>query len=139
MKYMVAAHMSQSGSEDKEIIIHETTLLPNIRGFGALMSMIFAPRFHLKRDSLNSRFISVLAGLGFDEKIGALFPQHDIISHLDFDLDEDDLVAVSNAIIFTRFCSKYTCVTQITYKNTNFSDQSNSIFYRYIIDDNLWH
>ncbi|XP_055302653.1 probable ATP-dependent RNA helicase spindle-E [Sitodiplosis mosellana] len=41
IKYMVAAHMSQQGGSNKELVIHQTTLLPSIRGFGPLMAMVF--------------------------------------------------------------------------------------------------
>lgn len=94
VKYVVAAHMSQKGSDSSGYTLHETTLLPSIRGFGALMAMIFAPRMHLKRDAAKTRFVSVLTGLGFNEK-GPIFPQHDNIFHLDFALDEYDLNHVS--------------------------------------------
>lgn len=37
---MVAAHISQRGLSNKDFTIHETTVLPNIRGFGPLMAMV---------------------------------------------------------------------------------------------------
>lgn len=37
---MVAAHISQRGLNNKDFTIHETTVLPNIRGFGPLMAMV---------------------------------------------------------------------------------------------------
>lgn len=92
-RYMTAAHISQKG-DNQSFTLHETTLLPSIRGFGVLMAMIFAPRMHLKRDPARTRFTSVLTGLGFNEK-GAIFPQHDNVFHLDFALEEDDLNYVS--------------------------------------------
>lgn len=95
IKYLVAAHTSQKGVEDKSYAVHETTLLPNIAGFGSLMAMIFAPRFHLKRDEAKTRFVSVLTGLGFTKEKGAIFPQHDNIFYFDFVFDEDDLNHVS--------------------------------------------
>lgn len=94
LKYLVGAHISQKGGEDKAYAVHETTLLPNIRGFGILMAMIFSPRTHLMRDKDKTRYISVLTGLGaIDQK--PIFPQHDNVFYLDFALDEDDLTMVS--------------------------------------------
>lgn len=37
---MVASHISQRGLSNKDFTIHETTVLPNIRGFGPLMAMV---------------------------------------------------------------------------------------------------
>lgn len=91
IKYVVAAHMSQKGVEDKAYVLHETTLLPNIRGFGTLVAMIFSPRMHLKRDNGKTRFTSVLTGLGYTKEKGPIFPQHDNIFYLDFALGVEDL------------------------------------------------
>lgn len=102
MKYVVAAHMSQKGGEDKYYALHQTTLLPNIRGFGILMAMIFSPRMHLKRDKAKTRFTSVLTGLGF-VKDRPIFPQHDNVFYLDFALDEDDLNLVNKFQVFFSF------------------------------------
>lgn len=96
---MVAAHVSQHGTTDKIFNIHETTLLPSIRGFGAFMSMIFCPSMDLKRDEWNSRYISMRTGLGYNEDNGSpYFPEHDTIYHLDFELKDDDISLVSNFI-----------------------------------------
>lgn len=77
--------------------IHETTQLPNIRGFGALMAIIFCPALDLKRDKYNSRYISARTGLGYnDEKGCPYFAEHDTVIPLDFELDENDLVQVSD-------------------------------------------
>lgn len=93
---MVAAHTSQKGAENSEATVHETTLLPNIRGFGALMAMVFCPAMDLKRDQWKSRYISVRTGLGYsDEKKTPYFAEHDAVFPLDFEFTEDDLAMVS--------------------------------------------
>lgn len=77
-------------------------------GFGPLMAMIFCPKINLKRDSANSRYISVLTGLGAapgknnKEKL-SLFPENDSVFHLDFELTNGDIAKVSdhfNTLIF---------------------------------------
>lgn len=99
---MVAAHISQKGSSDREGTAHETTLLPNIRGFGPLMAMIFCPAMDLKRDEYNSRYISVRTGLGYNEdKKCPYFPEHDMIFPLDFELTEDDIALVCGTTFFS--------------------------------------
>lgn len=102
---MVATHISKHGiANDKGFTIHETTLLPSIRGFGALMAMIFCPAMDLKRDEWKSRYISVRTGLGFnEEKKCPYFAEHDAVFPLDFQLDADDLGMVSTLICFHYF------------------------------------
>lgn len=96
IKYIVASHVSQQGSSNKEFTIHETTLLPNIRGFGALMAMIFSPAIDLKRDQWKTRYISLRAGLGYyGDKEMSYFSEHDIVIPLDFEFNEEDLSLVS--------------------------------------------
>lgn len=95
MKYMVASHISQLGSSDRECTAHETTLLPSIRGFGPLMAMIFCPAMDLKRDQWKSRYISVRTGLGYnEEKECPYFPEHDAVFPLDFEFTEGDFTLV---------------------------------------------
>lgn len=56
MKYVVASHISTTDiKSNNNFTIHETTTLPNIRGFGVLMAMIFCPAMDLKRDDWKSR------------------------------------------------------------------------------------
>lgn len=93
---MVASHISQQGNNNKEFTIHETTLLPNIRGFGPLMAMVFCPAMDLKRDQCKSRYISVRTGLGYNnDKEYPYFAEHDTVFPLDFEFTEDDLSLVS--------------------------------------------
>lgn len=96
---MVAATISQVGGNNKNFVAHETTLLPNIRGFGAMMAMLFAKNCDLKRDTSKTRFISVRCGLGYnDDKECAYFAEHDTVFPLDFEFTEDDLSLVSVTI-----------------------------------------
>lgn len=92
---MVAANVNQSNSIDAGIVINETTLLPDIPGFGPLMAMIFARKIDLKLDNKKSRYVSVLTGLGLSEIGQPLFPEHDALFHLDFVLDNDDISNVN--------------------------------------------
>lgn len=95
VRYMVAANVNQSSSIDGGIVINETTLLPDIPGFGPLMAMIFASKIDLKLDDTKSRYVSVLTGLGLSELGQPMFPEHDAMFHLDFVLDNEDISNVS--------------------------------------------
>lgn len=93
---MVAAYSSTRGNSDEECTVHETTLLPSIRGFGPLMAMIFCPAMDLKLDQYSSRYISVRTGLGYnDDKNCPYYPDHDTVFPLDFEFTESDLMLVS--------------------------------------------
>lgn len=96
---MVAANVNQSNSIDAGIVVNETTLLPDIPGFGPLMAMIFARQIDLKLDDTKSRYVSLLTGLGLSEIRQPLFPEHDALFHLDFVLDNDDISNVSMKLI----------------------------------------
>lgn len=69
--------------------------MPSIPGFGALMALIFAPKMDIMRDVDNSRYISILTGLGYDVDKGMpLFQEHDCILPLDVVLNMDDIAKV---------------------------------------------
>lgn len=92
---MVAAHITKHGGIGYGFTVQETTLLPNIRGFGALVAMLFCPSMDLKRDEWKSRYISVRTGLGYnDDEQRPYFSEHDAIFPLDFELTEDDVTCV---------------------------------------------
>ncbi|XP_031619138.1 probable ATP-dependent RNA helicase spindle-E [Contarinia nasturtii] len=96
IKYMVASHVSQQSANNKEFTIHQTTLLPSIRGFGPLMAMVFCPAADLKRDQWNSRYISVRTGLGYnDDRKHPYFAEHDAVFQLDFDFGMEDLEMIN--------------------------------------------
>lgn len=92
---MVAASVIQQGNRQKSLSACGTTLLPSILGFGPLMALIFCPRAELKRDASKSRYISVLTGLGLShDNANPLYPEHDIVFPLDFELGNDDIKGV---------------------------------------------
>lgn len=125
---MVAAHINQFGGANKGFNIQETTLLPSIRGFGALVAMIFCPAMDLKRDKWKSRYISVRTGLGYDsEKAAPYFVEHDTIFPLDFELTEVDLchVRLSLALFFNQFKNNSLIVKNRTHSSS--IDQSNTL------------
>lgn len=84
--------MQEGDGSQSNLIIRNTTLMPNIPGFGAFMAMIFAPKMDIMRDNDKSRYISILTGLGYDEvKRAPAFDEHDCIIPLDVILSMDDI------------------------------------------------
>uniref|UniRef100_A0A1B0DNM6 Uncharacterized protein n=1 Tax=Phlebotomus papatasi TaxID=29031 RepID=A0A1B0DNM6_PHLPP len=93
-KMLVATHIKKSGNGD--LLLYQTTVMPNIPGLMALLSLIFCPTAEFCRDSDNSRFISVLTGLG--SKPGTkipMFEEHDMQIPLDIKLDHDDIECIN--------------------------------------------
>lgn len=110
---MVAAHTSQRGVTNKEFTIHETTVLPSIRGFGPLMAMIFCRSLDLKRDQTKSRYISLRTGLGYNaDKSCPYYAERDTLFPLDFEFEHKDLELVS----LLHFGNELSCI--IRWSNT---------------------
>lgn len=92
-KFLVAAAIGETSRGD--LTLRYTTLMPNIRGFGPLMAMIFCPTMELKRDAVRNRFVKVLTGLGYDDsKNSAMFKQHDLEFDLDVEITREDFEIV---------------------------------------------
>lgn len=69
--------------------------MPNIHGFGALMTLLFCPTMQIKCNKTQTKYVAILAGLGCDEQTcNSLFSDHDIVLNLDVDILPDDLELV---------------------------------------------
>ena len=52
--------------------------MPNIRGFPALMAVLFAPRVQLRANKERTHYIGAICGLGFDKRtMKSLDPEYD--------------------------------------------------------------
>lgn len=95
-KYMVAASVSQGQGQSESLILRQTTLMPNIRGFGPMIASIFCPRMEVKRDECKNRFVSLITGLGYDKnKRRPFFEEQDMIFNLDVELTDSDFKIVN--------------------------------------------
>lgn len=93
-KYMVAASVCDTSNKNN-LSVRQTTLMPNIRGFGPLMALIFCPTMEIKRDKSKSRYIAIRTGLGYDEvKQRPIFEEHDIVFNLDVEIFLEDIEEV---------------------------------------------
>lgn len=80
-----------------ELTARETTIMPNIPGFGPLMALIFSPYCEFFRDKYKSRYVSIICGLGQHPKTKQpLYGEHDSVFNLDCDIDVDDIEKVEN-------------------------------------------
>lgn len=91
-----------------ELVARETSQMPNIPGFGALMALVFCPIAELKPDAERTRIVSVLCGLGWNRDAGrSVFAENDVRFELDVELNADDLAYI-NQIRFTMDTLLYT-------------------------------
>ncbi|GAB0093242.1 Probable ATP-dependent RNA helicase spindle-E [Sergentomyia squamirostris] len=106
-KMVVATHIRTNAVGDLNLI--NTTLMPNIPGILPLLALIFCPTAEFQRDADNSRFISILTGLG--TKPGSkipLFEEHDMQIPLDVKIDHEDIESINqlryslSSILFLR-------------------------------------
>ncbi|XP_034488206.1 probable ATP-dependent RNA helicase spindle-E [Drosophila innubila] len=87
---VVAASVAESGGE--HLIARGTTLMPNIHGFGALMTMLFCPTMQIKCNKEHSKYVCLLAGLGYNPKtMEPYYEEHDMIVNLDVCILKDDI------------------------------------------------
>ncbi|XP_017954934.1 probable ATP-dependent RNA helicase spindle-E [Drosophila navojoa] len=86
---VVAASVTESSDN---LTARGTTLMPNIHGFGALMAMLFCPTMQIKCNEDRTRYISILAGLGYNpDTMQPHFEEHDMVINLDVTIVKDDI------------------------------------------------
>lgn len=97
-KLLVAGNVNEQGNR---LVLRQTSVMPNIPGFGALMALIFCPLAQLKKDKDETRVVTILSGLGYDPTTGdALYPEHDMALALDVVINDDDITNI-NALRYT--------------------------------------
>ncbi|XP_034834084.1 probable ATP-dependent RNA helicase spindle-E [Maniola hyperantus] len=107
-RLLVAADVGQNELSSKLTLRH-TTLLPNIRGLPAIISLLFCPEAELRRANDKSRYVSVLCGLGSDEDESPRFPEHDLLVNIDADLSVSDIGLINHIrylMDYVMFCNE---------------------------------
>ncbi|XP_059053165.1 probable ATP-dependent RNA helicase spindle-E [Achroia grisella] len=94
-RLVVAAVVGQSQSSSSLTLRH-TTLMPNIPGLPAIISLLFCPVAELRRDVGGSRYVSVLCGLGSTANAVPYFPEHDLLVSIDADLAVEDIGLINH-------------------------------------------
>lgn len=119
-KYLVAVSANQN-DEHSSITVRQTTLMPNIRGFGPLMAAIFAPKMKLLRSEDKTCYIQMITGLGCDKNNVCLSKNTNLRFDLDVELKNTDIETVRLFLLHPDVCNKF--------PNLNFCDKFNA-FYR---------
>lgn len=93
--------MSQQNINDGDLILRETTMLPNLRGCGPLIAMMFCPKLTMKRDKTKSHYKTILTGLGWNKQNDCPeFEEHDCVFNLDVKFSQDDFDKINQL----RYC-----------------------------------
>lgn len=98
-KYLVAVTANQN-DEHSSITVRQTTLMPNIRGFGPIMAAIFAPKMKLLRNDSKTNYIRMITGLGCDTNNVCLSPNTTMTFDLDVEVKNTDIETVILGYIF---------------------------------------
>uniref|UniRef100_A0A1A9UTM0 Probable ATP-dependent RNA helicase spindle-E n=1 Tax=Glossina austeni TaxID=7395 RepID=A0A1A9UTM0_GLOAU len=95
-EHLVVAAAVTENQSGNTIVARGTTLMPNIHGFGALVTMMFCPTMQIKRNKNLTKYVTILAGLGYDQNtLEPMYGQHDLVLNLDVELDKDDFKLVN--------------------------------------------
>uniref|UniRef100_A0A182VKH7 Probable ATP-dependent RNA helicase spindle-E n=1 Tax=Anopheles merus TaxID=30066 RepID=A0A182VKH7_ANOME len=98
-KLLVAGCVNETSNS--RLIARMTTMMPNIPGLPALITLIFAPTCLVKKDPDETRVVGLLAGLGTDPRTGeSMYPEHDMSLAVDIAIDDDDIADI-NALRYT--------------------------------------
>ena len=96
-RMLVASSISiQQTSQNIEA--RDTTLLPNIRGFPSLMTLLFTPKAEFRANKEGNQYIGAICGLGYDptEKWHKGYdPANDIELRFDSEITLDDITKIN--------------------------------------------
>ncbi|KAM4625880.1 ATP-dependent RNA helicase TDRD9 [Polymixia lowei] len=78
------------------ILLNETTLMPNIPGLPALITMLFTPVMELRTNGDRTCYTGALCGLGWNSHTQqAVLPEHDIELAFDVKFDVEDITEIN--------------------------------------------
>ncbi|KAH9490788.1 ATP-dependent RNA helicase tdrd9 [Bulinus truncatus] len=77
------------------LIARQTTLLPQIPGLAAIITLVFTPYAEFRTDSRCRRYTGALCGLGYDEENLSLLPDHDIELTFETEFTTEDIVMIN--------------------------------------------
>ncbi|XP_077395488.1 ATP-dependent RNA helicase TDRD9 isoform X2 [Festucalex cinctus] len=78
------------------ILPKDTTLMPDIPGLPAIITMLFTPIMELRTDEETTHYTGTLCGLGWSEETQkGILPEHDIDLAFDVKFDFDDITEIN--------------------------------------------
>ncbi|XP_050675302.1 probable ATP-dependent RNA helicase spindle-E [Leptidea sinapis] len=119
-RLLVAAEVGHSELSGKLTLRH-TTMMPNIPGLPAILSLLFCPFAELRRSSSGSRYVSVLCGLGSAGGGRPRFPEHDLLVNIDADLSVDEIGLINHIRYLMDYTMSCTMGASDTTDNVDFT------------------
>ncbi|CAL1575135.1 unnamed protein product [Knipowitschia caucasica] len=93
---MLAAGKVSVNSTGTRILLRETTLMPDIPGLPALITMLFTPIMELRTNEERTAYTGALCGLGWNSDTqDAVLPDHDIELAFDVKFDVEDITEIN--------------------------------------------
>lgn len=94
-RMLVAGNVAVSPTGTR-ILLRDTTLMPDIPGLPALITMLFTPVMELRTDKERTCYTGALCGLGWNSRTQkAIFPEHDIELVFDVQFDVEDIIEIN--------------------------------------------
>lgn len=94
-RVLVAAHIGSQLTTNR-VIARSTTLLPNIPGLPAILTLLFAPRAEFRADANRTSLTGAICGLGYDrERKQSFYPEHDMEVAFDTEISLSDVLLIN--------------------------------------------
>jgi ATP-dependent RNA helicase TDRD9 len=119
-RLIVSAHVTKNKNG---IVLHETTLMPDIPGLPLLLAMIFAPDVIFRRNDDKTKYNNMQFGLGcYKQNAEPYFREHDCILPVNFKLEGRDFSDVN----YLRFLMSHLLTTEPNEQLSSLSDEQKS-------------
>ncbi|KAG7277321.1 hypothetical protein CRUP_005855 [Coryphaenoides rupestris] len=93
---MLVAGVVNVNTTSSSILLRETTLMPDIPGLPALVSMLFTPVMELRINTERTCYTGALCGLGWNSStLEPLLPERDMELTFDTHFDVEDIIEIS--------------------------------------------
>uniref|UniRef100_A0A3B4T3V9 RNA helicase n=1 Tax=Seriola dumerili TaxID=41447 RepID=A0A3B4T3V9_SERDU len=93
---MLVAGTVSVNSTGTRILLKDTSIMPDVSGLPALLTMLFTPIMELRTDEERTCYTGALCGLGWNSQTQAgVLPEHDIELAFDVKFDVEDITEVT--------------------------------------------
>uniref|UniRef100_A0A7N6F8V6 ATP-dependent RNA helicase TDRD9 n=1 Tax=Anabas testudineus TaxID=64144 RepID=A0A7N6F8V6_ANATE len=94
-RMLVAGTVSVNSTGSTRILLRDTSLMPDIPGLPALVTMLFTPIMELRTNEERTCYTGALCGLGWNSQTQeGILPEHDIELAFDVKFDVEDITEV---------------------------------------------
>ncbi|XP_031702877.1 ATP-dependent RNA helicase TDRD9 [Anarrhichthys ocellatus] len=94
-RMLVAGSVSVNSTGDR-ILLKDTSIMPDIPGLPALLTMLFTPIMELRTNEARTCYTGALCGLGWNSQTQqGILPEHDIELTFDVKVDVEDIIEIN--------------------------------------------